>query len=154
MEELATSMLELFRDKGAFVKMNPLFAGVPDMLSTLSGNYRLAVVSQNFSEANLWMKWHGIHQFFDWISLSSSEDIYKPDPRLFKAACDGLEVSPEDCIMVGDRLDNDIWPANRLRMKTVRVMADPYRIQQPRYERDLPDHTIENVSEILELQLD
>jgi FMN phosphatase YigB (HAD superfamily) len=51
-------------------------------------------------------------------------------------------------MMVGDRLDNDIWPANRLRMRTVRVLADPYRIQQPRYHGDAPDFTVERVADV------
>ena len=52
-------------------------------------------------------------------------------------------------MMVGDRLDNDIWPANRLHMTSVRVLADPYRIQHPRYHNDVPHYTLERIGDLL-----
>ena len=147
--ELVAHMLERFRDAAEFRRLNPLFDGVPEMLELLARNYPLAVVSQNFTEAQEWMNYHGIGAYFQHVTLSSREHLYKPDPRLFLRTCEALNVEPRDVLMVGDRLDNDIWPANRLRMTTVRVLADPYRIQQPRYHCDVPDFTVEHTPELV-----
>jgi len=149
--ELVRHMLERFRDPAEFRRLNPLFDGVPVMLDLLARKYTLAVVSQNFAEAQEWMQFHGLSSYFEHTTLSGKEHMYKPDPRLFLRTCEALNVEPREVVMVGDRLDNDIWPANRLRMTTVRVLADPYRIQQPRYHCDVPDFTVEHTPELLNI---
>ena len=148
MDRLAAEMLSKFEDRDAFLKLNPLFDGVKGMLTGLAKDFRLGVISQNYAQADKWMEWSGIRHFFGHVTLSSRNGIFKPDPRLFAGACVSMGVAPSDCVMVGDRLDNDIWPANRLQMTTVRVLAGPFRCQQPRYERDVPDFTIERIADL------
>jgi putative hydrolase of the HAD superfamily len=45
---------------------------------------------------------HGLDPYVGAYVLSYEHGIQKPDPRLFKAACDALGVAPEDTLMVGD----------------------------------------------------
>lgn len=45
---------------------------------------------------------HGLDPYVGAYVLSYEHGIQKPDPRLFKAACDALGVAPEDALMVGD----------------------------------------------------
>lgn len=137
-----------FADPQEFRRLNPLFPCVHELLDRLSERYALAVVSQHFAEVEHWMGLHDIRKYFRHLSVSHVERLYKPDPRLFLQPCKALGVEPRDVLMVGDRLDNDIWPANRLEMTTVRVLADPYRIQRPRYPRDVPDYTIERIADL------
>jgi HAD superfamily hydrolase (TIGR01549 family) len=146
--ELVRGMLERLHDPAEFRRLNPLFPGVPELLERLVARYPLAIVSQNFGEAEEWMGYHGIQEFFQYISLSSSVKLYKPDPRLYVRTCNLLGIESGDAMMVGDRLDNDIWPANRLGMTSVRVLAEPYRSQQPRYHCDAPDYTLERITEL------
>jgi HAD superfamily hydrolase (TIGR01549 family) len=147
-DELVENSLALFRDPDEFRRLNPLFPGVHELLESLAARYPLAVISQNFAEAEQWMEWHGIAGYFQHVSLSIRDKLFKPDPRLYVYTCEALGVDPAQALMVGDRLDNDIWPANRLKMHTVRVLAAPYRIQQPRYHPDVPDFTVEQVAEV------
>jgi HAD superfamily hydrolase (TIGR01549 family) len=147
-DELVAASLAMLASEAEFKRLNPLYPGVHDLLDKLSRRYRLAIVSQNFAEAEQGMEWHGIRRFFQHTSLSAREKLFKPDPRLYVYTCAALGVEPGCAMMVGDRLDNDIWPANRLRMHSVRVLADPYRIQQPRYLADAPDHTIERIADL------
>lgn len=148
MREIINASLSRLHDAGEFRRLNPLFDGVPEMLANLGGQYRLGVISQHFREVRQWIAHHGIEQHFQHLAVSGNEKLYKPDPRLFLGACEALDVSPEQALMVGDRLDNDIWPANRIGMTTVRVLAGPYKIQRPRYPRDLPDCTINHITEL------
>lgn len=150
-EDIVQHMLQRFEAPDEFRRLNPLFAGVHELLQQLAARYPLAIVSQNFSEAAQWMAYHGLGDYFQHISLSRKEELFKPDPRLFVRTCDALKVHPRDVVMVGDRLDNDIWPANRLHMRSVRVLADPYRIQQPRYHCDVPDYTIDHIAQLTEV---
>lgn len=150
-EEIKHEIMERYNDPSEFRRLNPLFPGVHELLAKLARNYPLAVVSQNYLEARQWMQYHDIAGYFASISLSGKELLYKPDPRLFLHACDGLGVDPREAVMVGDRLDNDIWPANRLHMTSVRVLADPYRIQRPRYHTDVPDYTLDSIGDLLDV---
>jgi HAD superfamily hydrolase (TIGR01549 family) len=144
--ELMDMLRERLSDPDEFRRLKPLYEGVPEMLAELVNDYPLAIVSQNFSEAEQWLEVHGIRQHFTHLSVSLTERLYKPDPRLYLTACDALAVSPRDVVMVGDRLDNDIWPANRLRMVSVRVLTGIYSQQQPRYHLDVPNYTLRQVT--------
>jgi ribonucleotide monophosphatase NagD (HAD superfamily) len=50
--------------------------------------------------------------------------------------------------MVGDRLDNDIAPAKRLGMQTIRVLQGFARHQRPRSAAEEPDHTIRAIADL------
>jgi putative hydrolase of the HAD superfamily len=56
--------------------------------------------------------------------------------------------SPEGCIMVGDRLDTDIRPANALGMKTIRTTNSLFKLQEPTCRLERPTYTVDTLSEI------
>ncbi|MET9498732.1 HAD-IA family hydrolase [Streptomyces sp. NPDC006552] len=45
---------------------------------------------------------HGLDRYVDAYVLSYRYGVTKPDPRLFRAACEALGVAPGDTLMVGD----------------------------------------------------
>lgn len=129
-----------------FFKYNKLYAGVIGLLEELKGKYLLAVASNNFADAREWLDKFGLTGFFSDVTLSEEIWLFKPDLRFYEYILNKLSAKPEESMMVGDRLDNDIFPANRLGMTTVRVISDPFRVQKPRYHVDQPDFTIKNVT--------
>jgi len=42
------------------------------------------------------------------VGLSSLHGLKKPDPVLFRIAAADLDVKPEECAYVGDRIDKDV----------------------------------------------
>ncbi|WP_370646190.1 HAD hydrolase-like protein [Sporolactobacillus sp. STSJ-5] len=50
--------------------------------------------------------------------------------------------------MVGDRLDFDIYPANKLRMKTIRVLQGMARLQKPKNSDYVPTMTVRAVDDL------
>ena len=50
--------------------------------------------------------------------------------------------------MVGDRLDNDVYPAKLLGLKTVRVLTGPYALQRPLTPFHEPEATISTIAEL------
>ena len=81
----------------------------------------------------------GIGGYFHHREVSESHGFRKPDVRLFLRACEALGVSPEECVMVGDRIDNDIVPAKWLGMRAVRFRTGRHIAQQPRSWTEVPD---------------
>ncbi|RLJ05314.1 MAG: hypothetical protein DRP18_03395 [Candidatus Aenigmatarchaeota archaeon] len=47
--------------------------------------------------------------------------MMKPDPEMFLYASEKLKARPEECVMVGDSVNDDMLPARKLGMKTVLI---------------------------------
>jgi FMN phosphatase YigB (HAD superfamily) len=45
-------------------------------------------------------------QYFDAVMLSGEVGMVKPDPNIYKAIAEKLGVSPGNCVMIDDSLDN------------------------------------------------
>jgi len=76
----------------------------------------------------------------------ASTSYRKPDPRAFLAACDALGVRPADCLVIGDRIDNDIAPARQLGMTAIWFRTGRHRDQRPRTWLEVPDADVETVA--------
>ena len=87
---------------------------------------------------------HGIGRYFSHREVSGHHGFRKPDVRLFLRACEDLGVTPAECIMVGDRIDNDIAPARALGMRTVLIRTGRHILQQSRSWDELPDHEVDD----------
>tara|TARA_R110002124_G_scaffold109676_14_gene262951 strand:- start:14059 stop:14754 length:696 start_codon:yes stop_codon:yes gene_type:complete len=90
-------------------------------------------------------------QFFAWRGVSGTLGYRKPDHRLFLAACEGLGVTPDACVMVGDRIDIDIIPASQLGMTTVLFKSGHHSVQRPRSWLEMPDYEVSSVDELTKL---
>jgi len=100
---------------------------------------------------------HGIGRFFHHREVSGTHGYRKPDPRLFLRCCEDLGVQPEACIMIGDRIDNDVAPAKLLGMRAVLFRTGRHAAQQPRSHDELPDAEVRTPLELrraLEVLLD
>ncbi|MBY0359846.1 MAG: HAD family hydrolase [Candidatus Obscuribacterales bacterium] len=99
--------LELLRKESGGVQK---YEGTDTVLATLkSRGFRLGLVSnlwpfpvkRVFDELNL-----GIH--FEQRIYSFEVGASKPDKRIYEAACRQFDVSPDQCLFVGDSLANDV----------------------------------------------
>jgi putative hydrolase of the HAD superfamily len=90
----------------------------------------------------------GLGRHFSHRQVSGTHGFHKPDVRLFLAACDDLGVAPEQCIMVGDRIDNDVAPARLLGMTTVLFRTGRHAAQQPRSWHEAPNAEVRDVVEL------
>jgi FMN phosphatase YigB (HAD superfamily) len=68
--------------------------------------------------------------------------------KLFIDAIKYSEFPVSKCIMIGDRLDIDIYPANKMGMKTIRVTNSLFHLQSSINKYEIPDYTIEKLDEI------
>jgi 2-haloacid dehalogenase len=88
--------------------------GAEETIAALHGNYKLAIVSNGIGEAQRSRLAAGhIGRFFDALVVSDEAGIAKPDPRIFHAALERLELGPEEVLFVGDSLKDDYAGAVR-----------------------------------------
>ena len=90
----------------------------------------------------------GIGRYFSHRQVSEHHGFRKPDVRLFLRACEDLGVEPAECIMVGDRIDNDVVPANLLSMRTVLYRTGRHINQQPRSWDEIPNAEVQTVDDL------
>jgi len=64
----------------------------------------------------------GVAKRLDVAVFSSEVGYRKPDPRIFQAALQRLDVAPERALFVGDRLYEDVRGAGGLGMRTVQAV--------------------------------
>ncbi len=120
-----------------FFELRP---GIAEVLVTLAGQgLKLGLAANQPIKTLDKLAQHGIAHYFENQGISGLYGFRKPDLRLFLRACDDLGVTPEECIMVGDRIDNDIVPAKVLGMRTVLLRTGRHIEQQPRSWDEIPD---------------
>ncbi|MBD3253424.1 uridine diphosphate-N-acetylglucosamine-binding protein YvcK, partial [Candidatus Pacearchaeota archaeon] len=62
-----------------------------------------------------------------------------------------LSLEPEEVAVIGDRIDNEIETANKLGMKSIRLLKGKYSKMQPENINQEPEHTIKEIQEILDI---
>lgn len=123
--------------------------GIPELLEDLSGNGLSLGLAANQPRKTLDnMKAIGILRYFEYQGVSGSIGLRKPDPRLLLHACQALKVGPNETILIGDRIDNDIVPAKTLGMPTIRFVSGRHAAQEPRSWYERPDTEVESVEEL------
>jgi putative hydrolase of the HAD superfamily len=90
----------------------------------------------------------GFDRFFKVKAISSSMKLKKPDSKIFELALKQAVYGAKECIMVGDRLDTDICPANMMGMTTIRTTNSLFSLQEPRKACEYPTYTVEHLSEV------
>jgi putative hydrolase of the HAD superfamily len=60
-------------------------------------------------------------ELFDATVFSCSVGLRKPDPRIYRLACDELAVEPQEAMFVGDGANDELAGAQRLGMQAVLV---------------------------------
>lgn len=92
-----------------------------------------------------------ILEYFDVVAASAEEGIAKPDLRIFEIALGKADCKPQNAVMIGDRLDNDIVPANKIGMKTVWIRQGFAKYSTPKNEYENADFAVDNLNEVLDI---
>jgi HAD superfamily hydrolase (TIGR01509 family) len=123
--------------------------GIPELLRRLhSEGLLLGLAANQPPRALADLDRLGLGGLFRHRELTANHGYRKPDVRLFLRACEDLGVAPGECIMVGDRIDNDIAPARLLGMATVLLRTGRHINQQPRSLDEIPDVEAQSVERL------
>ena len=98
-----------------------------EVLEPLSKRYTLLLVSNYYGNLKKIVTDLGIVSYFSSITDSTLEGIRKPDAALWKLAIDRAGFAPDEVVVIGDSVKNDILPALSLGCQVVQgcpSMAD------------------------------
>jgi putative hydrolase of the HAD superfamily len=117
-------------------------------LQTLSKHCEIGLIANQSEDIHELLEQSGFDRFFKVQAISSFVKLKKPDPRIFEFALKKAGRDAKDCLMVGDRLDTDICPANTLGMTTIRVTDSLFALQVPAQECEHAKYTVTRLSKI------
>ena len=128
-----------------------LYGDTCSVLERLSKSFRLGIIANQSGGLSERLRNFGIDKYFSTVISSSDYGISKPDKRLFTVALEKSGCAAQSAVMVGDRLDNDILPANELGLVTVRVKQGFAKNQIPPSDSYKPTYEVNNLTGILDL---
>ena len=127
------------------------FDDAEQTLKALSKYCEMGIIANQSQDVAELIQKGGFGKFFKVQTISSSVKLKKPDSKIFELALREAGENAEDCIMVGDRLDTDICPANMLGMTTIRTTNSLFALQVPSKVCEHPTYTVAHLSEIPEI---
>jgi FMN phosphatase YigB (HAD superfamily) len=124
------------------------FDDAESTLQTLSKYCEMGIIANQSEDIFQLIEKSGFGKFFKVKAISSSMKLKKPDSKIFELALKQAGYRAKDCIMVGDRLDTDICPANTIGMTTIRTTNSLFALQMPRMACEYPTYTVAHLTEI------
>ncbi|MBN2202835.1 MAG: HAD family hydrolase [Candidatus Aenigmarchaeota archaeon] len=133
--------------KGYYVKNSKLREGTIDTLKYLKSNgIKIVLISNNWEDiANEAMDSLKIREYFDDIIISDVVKAVKSEIVPFKIALERTGISPEDCLMVGDDLEDSF--CKKLNMKFALLDARNNKLD---VEHDYIIKSIRDIRRIIE----
>ncbi|MFZ1682827.1 MAG: HAD family hydrolase [Candidatus Zixiibacteriota bacterium] len=122
--------------------------GMAEQLRTLSHHFKFGLAGQYGAEILDTLMAGSLLDLFDYKGTQDNFSITKPDPRYFEQIAAACGVTTQSCLMVGDRIDNDIIPAHQTGMLAVRIRTGIHIRQEPRTPPEFPDAEIDSVSQL------
>lgn len=130
-----------------------LYSDVPNALPRLAEQLHLGIIA----DQEAWVRqaleetWR-IAGYFQIIVLSGEIGMAKPDKRMFEWALLQAKCLPEQAMMVGDRPDKDIAPANLLGMVSIRILRGmDFKTSPARNELEVADFEILDMEQLISL---
>ena len=103
-----------------------LYPGVTELLSALHAAGRKIYLLSNAQEVFTRPELELLHlpQYFDGIFLSSVHQCKKPDPEYFNQLAKTFDLRPEECIMIGNDVHDDIGLANAAGIDSIYIHSN------------------------------
>ena len=105
-----------------------LYPNTVEVIKKLSEKYKLGIIANQPPNTAERLKNDGLYDLFQICLLSECVNLFKPDTAFFKRALKEAGCKACEALMIGDRLDNDVFPAKSVGMKTVRIVQGLYSV--------------------------
>jgi len=128
-----------------------LYSDASECLKRLSEKYKIGIIANQLSGTKERLDKHGVLKYIDLVIASAEEGVSKPDKRIFEIALERAGCKPEEAVMIGDRVDNDIVPAKALGMRTVWIKQGFGKYWVMKDESEQADYMVNSLMEICNL---
>jgi HAD superfamily hydrolase (TIGR01509 family) len=135
---------QLIKDSHHSANWRRILPGTRELLLRLKQRYRLGVISNSDGGVQEALRAAEIADCFECIIDSAHVGVEKPDPAIFRAALNAMEVHAGESVYIGDIYSIDILGARSVGMRG--ILIDPFAICE---HKDCP--RITSLAELLEL---
>ena len=94
-------------------------SGIHKALDVMKDRYNLGIIANQPPAAVQELSRLGLEGYFRHMTISDVVGYHKPDLRIFRHALNSVDAKASECLMVGDRMDNDVMPAKTVGMKAI-----------------------------------
>jgi HAD superfamily hydrolase (TIGR01509 family) len=122
-EKAKNPVREQFRDR--WMDLNVPVPGWAACLESLKGRFHLGIAANQPSTCRQHLQQLHLLKYFDIVGISDDLGLSKPHAPFFHALLSEAGCEPDEAAMIGDRIDNDIAPAQHLSLKTIQVSYPP-----------------------------
>ena len=129
-----------------------LYRDAYECLEILSSRYKIGIIANQSLGTKDRLEQHGILQYIDLVIASAEEGVAKPDKKIFEIALERGNCKPNNAVMIGDRIDNDIIPAKLLGMHTIWIkqgFGQYWNVTQEVEKADCVVHSLMDICNIL-----
>lgn len=147
----ARKKLGIIEDEAYSSEAEFLFPNTVETIQTLSKSYKIGVLANQPLNTIERLKRDGLYELCDLCLLSECENLFKPDPKFFLRAIYCANCEPNEIVMIGDRLDNDVYPAKKVGMRTIRIKQGLSSIQHSSLPEYTADYEINCITELLDI---
>ncbi|MBD3287509.1 HAD-IA family hydrolase [candidate division KSB1 bacterium] len=153
-------------------QVSPMIDGIRPVIEDAAKHFKLGLIANQPEEVIPILEKNGLMEYFAVNAISAAAGFSKPDMRIFKYALQAAGCQPQQAVMIGDRIDNDIIPAAALGMKTIWVnipldskgYKPSDRLEamyfnsirkasasqlKPRNDHEKPDYAVKSMSELM-----
>lgn len=96
-----------------------LYPDVKPTLKALASKFKLGLVANSGEAALKALRRDGLYDLFTVIALAERVGVEKPNDKIFLYALEKAGVPPSRAVHVGNRLESDVRPAQRLGLRAV-----------------------------------
>jgi HAD superfamily hydrolase (TIGR01662 family) len=138
-------------DHGYVVDAEVFYAdAIPALRSLQDEGYRVGIVANQ--PAGIVEQVEAMDLRLDIVASSATFGVAKPDPRFFARIVEACAVPAHEIVYVGDRLDNDILPAQSIGIHAVFIRRGPWGVVQSRWpEMSRVRYRVDSLAELPDL---
>lgn len=127
--------------------------GAETIIELYKRGYILGIISNVITEREIpeWLEADGLAQYFKSVMLSSVFGKRKPDAAIYLEAARQAEVSPEQCVYVGDNFARDVEGTRNAGFGMVIIMPDKDDKDMELTPEQTPDMVIERLTDLLKI---
>jgi FMN phosphatase YigB (HAD superfamily) len=118
-----------------------------DAIKKLANNFRIGIIGSHERELSKILKIHGMDRYIN-CSVLTRKESNEPDRELFHLILNMINISPNEALLVGDRLDKHVSLANSLGMVSIRLSNTRFKLQEARNQNELPKVTISSLQDL------
>ena len=116
-----------------------------------SKRYKLGIIANQKQGLKNRLEKFGVLKYFDIVLASEEVGVSKPNRKIFELALSKVNCKANECFMIGDRLDNDIVPANQIGIKTIWIRQGLTKYQPIKLGRAYSNFVVSSLSEIKDI---